>query len=222
MLPESEALNIEDKLYVNPQVSLDEQTAFIDNLRNVQNQNSAEINRQTYDLGTAVPSNLGGLTGGEGYFAARYQTPQDASLAANLRATAQAQALNDILAGQVDVMKQRYNNAYRAYQRRRARPSNPTNPNNPGGGGGGVEEEKTGDITGLSAQQDLNQYSNPSTVYDSTEVAHDSRSTERDKKIEVFKDKNGNVTSMSVNGVPTYGREARARYRYAKNAGLVR
>ena len=122
MLPNDEVMNFEDTLYVNPQKSLDEQNAFIDALRSTQNQNNAEINTQTANLGTypASQSNLGGLTGGEGYFTTRYQTPQSTSLAANLRSTAQAQALNDVLSNELAMQKQRYNNAYKAARKRAA------------------------------------------------------------------------------------------------------
>lgn len=137
MLPNDEVINFEDTLYVNPQKSLDEQNAFIDALRSTQNQNNAEINTQTYNLGTAVPSNLGGLTGGEGYFTARYQAPQSTSLAANLRATAQAQALNDILSNELAMQKQRYNNAYKAARKRAAARSRYS------GGGGGATTPTT-------------------------------------------------------------------------------
>lgn len=128
ILPNNEVIEFEDRTYTNPQVSLDEGLAFIDNLRGLQNQNNAEINTQTYNLGTAVPSSLGGLTGGEGYFTARLQTPQSTSLAANLRATAQAKALNEVLSNELAMQKQRYNNAYKAAQRRAG---------SYGGGGGG-------------------------------------------------------------------------------------
>lgn len=129
LLSENEIIEFENQQYLNPQVALDESTAFIDNLRNVQDRNNAEINAQTRNLGTEVPSNLGGLVGGEGYFTSRYQTPQSVSVAANLRATAQAQALNDVLQNELSAQKQRYNNAYKAARQRAMRSG--------GGGGGG-------------------------------------------------------------------------------------
>ena len=127
ILPENEVMEFEDRLYIDPNVSLAEQNQFVDNLRNVQNSNNAEINAQTYNLGTAVPSNLGGLVGGEGYFTSRYQTPQNVSVAANLRTAAQAQALNEVLSNELAAQKKRYNDAYRAAQRRANTPT-PTNP----------------------------------------------------------------------------------------------
>ena len=116
ILPDNEFYTFEDRNYINPQVSLDEQNAFIGNLRNTQQANNAEINAQTYNLGTAVPASVGGLTGANSYFSSRYQTPQMNSLAANLRATAQAKALNDVLANEQAKMQKRYNDAYHASQ----------------------------------------------------------------------------------------------------------
>lgn len=129
MLPENEYVEFEDRKYINPQVSLDEQLGFIDNLRATQQANNAEIRQDTYNLGTAVPSNLGGLVSGEGYFTSRYQTPQTNALVADLRATAQAQALSDVLKNEQEKMKQRYQKARQAYNRRNR---------NSGGGGGGA------------------------------------------------------------------------------------
>lgn len=128
ILPDNEFYTFEDRNYINPQVSLDEQNAFIGNLRNTQQANTNQINTQTYNLGTAVPPSVGGLGGAGSYFAARYQTPQMNSLAANLKATAQAKALNDILSNEQDKMQKRYNVAYRASQVRSSN-GNGTNTN---------------------------------------------------------------------------------------------
>ena len=135
-LPENETIQFEDRTYVNPEASLQEQNAFIDNLRNVQNQNNAEIATDTYNLGTAIPSNLGGLGGGESYFTSRYQVPQGVALANNLRATAQAQALNDILSNEQAMMKQRYTNAQKAARQRAAARAAASYGGGNGGGGG--------------------------------------------------------------------------------------
>lgn len=128
ILPENETFTFEDREYINPQVSLDEQNAFIDNLRQTQQQNTGSIVQQTRNLGTEVPSNLGGLVGGEGYWTSRYQTPQTVSLASQLRSTAQAKALNDVLANEQAMWKQRYQRAYNAAKLRSY---------NSGGGSGG-------------------------------------------------------------------------------------
>ena len=114
ILKDNEYTEFEGRDYTNPQVSLDESNAFIDNLRSTQQANTQQIKTDTYNLGTAVPSNLGGLTGGEGYFTSRYQTPQTNSLVNDLRATAQASALNQILQNEQAKWKNRYNKARNA------------------------------------------------------------------------------------------------------------
>lgn len=119
-----------DRRYVNPQVSLNEQNAFIDNLRNTQGQDTAQIRQDTYNLGTAVPSNLGGLAGGSGYFRSRYQTPQTNSMVADLRAAAQSQALSTLLNNEIGKAKKRYSDAYRAAKKRANNIASGNNPNN--------------------------------------------------------------------------------------------
>ena len=136
ILPDNEFYTFEDRNYINPNVSLGEQNACIDNLRNTQQNNTAEINMQTHNLGTDVPSSVGGLTGANSYFSSRYQTPQNNSLAANLRATAQAKALNDVLSNEQAKMQKRYNDAYQSSQVRGS---------NSGSGGGGGSSDPSGD-----------------------------------------------------------------------------
>lgn len=114
----------EDRRYLNPQVSLDEQNAFINNLRNSQVDRNAEIARQTYALGTQTPSSLGGLAGGSGYFRSRYQTPQINSMISDLRAAAQAQALTTLLQNEIDKEKKRYKKAANAANNRATNPQN--------------------------------------------------------------------------------------------------
>lgn len=108
------AYNQDDRWYVNPQVALDEQNAFINNLRNLQAQDNAQITQQTRNLGTQVPSQLGGLVGGGGYFKSRYQTPQTNQTVANLRTAAQAQALQTLLANEIEKAKKKYKDAQNA------------------------------------------------------------------------------------------------------------
>lgn len=76
-----------------------------------------------------------------GYFTSRYQTPQTNSAVANLRATAQAAALNQVLSNEQEMWKKRYNDAYRDYQKRASRGSG--GGGNSGGGGDDGEGEKT-------------------------------------------------------------------------------
>ena len=115
MLPENEYSEIESRYYLNPQVGLDESNKFIENLRSTQQQNTAQIAKDTAALGTEISSNLGGLGGPESYFTSRYAVPQTNSAVANLRAAAQAQALNEVLANEQAIWKNRYQNAYRNY-----------------------------------------------------------------------------------------------------------
>lgn len=111
---EDYAYNDDGRVYINPQVSLDEQNEFINNLRNTQAQDNAQIEAQTRALGTQVPSQLGGLTGAGGYFRSRYQTPQTNQAIADLKAAAQAQAINQSLQNEVNKIKKKYQDAYRA------------------------------------------------------------------------------------------------------------
>ena len=116
ILDENEFTEAEGRSYLNPQIALDESNAFIDNLRSTQQSDNQKIQMDTYNLGTDISSNLGGLTspvtddnGGAGlsYFTSRYQTPQTESAVANLRSAAQSQALNQVLANEQEKWKKR-------------------------------------------------------------------------------------------------------------------
>ncbi len=131
ILPETEVTEVEGRTYVNPQAALGESGTFIDNLRQTQQANTQQIAQDTANLGTEVPSNLGGLIGGEGYWTSRYQTPQTNATVANLRAAAQAKALNDVLANEQAIWKNRYQNAYRNYQKRQYDKANAPKTQNP-------------------------------------------------------------------------------------------
>lgn len=137
----------EDRAYLKPTLSSGEQEAFINNLRDIQSQNNQQIATDTYNLGTAVPSNLGGLGGGETYFDSRYQTPQVNDMVATLKSAAQAQALNDVMSNYQSQLKQRYNSAYRRAQKRaRAAAGGGNNGGNNGGTDpkGKIRTEDTG------------------------------------------------------------------------------
>lgn len=144
---------IDDRRYMKPEVYVDESNAFIENLRNTQGQRNEQIAQDTYNLGTAVPSNLGGLGGSSAYFNARYQTPYTNAVVADLRATAQAQALNEAMNNTLAQAKEKYNKAYKSYQRRvaaaKAARGN-TGGGNTGGGADdtapGTEDPVTGDV----------------------------------------------------------------------------
>lgn len=117
MLPENEYSEIESRYYLNPQVGIEESNKFIENLRSTQQQNTAQIAKDTAALGTEVSSNLGGLGAPESYFTSRYAVPQTNSALTNLRATAQASALNQALQNEQEMWKKRYQDAYRKYQK---------------------------------------------------------------------------------------------------------
>lgn len=156
ILPETEVTEVEGRTYVNPQVALGESDTFIDNLRQTQQANTQQIAQDTANLGTEVPSNLGGLIGGEGYWTSRYQTPQTNATVANLRAAAQAKALNDVLANEQAVWKNRYQDAYRAYQKRSYNKANSGSGSNGGNTSSwdGESELITTDPTGTPSTSD--------------------------------------------------------------------
>lgn len=118
ILATDEYKEVDGRQYLDPQVALDESNTFIDNLRSTQDQQNQEIFTDTQMLGTDVPSVEGGLTGGNSYFTSRYQTPMTNATVANLRATAQAQALNQALQNEQEIWKKKYQDAYRNYQKR--------------------------------------------------------------------------------------------------------
>lgn len=113
-----EFTTFEDRVYVNPTLSSGEQEEFISNLRDVQSQGNAQIAQQTYNLGTDIPSNLGGLGGGESYFMSRYQTPQVDEMISTLETAVKAQELQDLMNNYKAQLNNRYKQAYRNYQRR--------------------------------------------------------------------------------------------------------
>lgn len=119
----------EDRAYLSPTVSRDEQLSFIDTLRNTQAQNTQQINADTYALGSQLPSNLGGLSGAEDTFVARYQKPQTEQTVADLRTAAQQTALNQALSNLQSAYRKRYNDAILNYQKRSAAAA--TTPNTP-------------------------------------------------------------------------------------------
>lgn len=117
---EDYAYNEDGRWYINPQVSLDEQNEFINNIRNIEAQNNSEIEQQTRGLGTQVPSQLGGLVGGGSYFRTRYQTPKTNQTIAELRTVAQASALETALKNEIAKKQKQYKDAYRAASTRNA------------------------------------------------------------------------------------------------------
>lgn len=150
ILPTETYTEVDGRQYLNPQVALDESNRFIDNLRSTQAQQNQQIATDTYNLGTALPSAQGGLgtntPANMGYFTSRLQTPQTASAVANLRAAAQAAALNQALENEQAIWKNRYQQAYRNYQKRQYNKAN--TPQNPSTTTTGDVEESPTEFTG--------------------------------------------------------------------------
>lgn len=115
-----------DRAYLNPTTTRDETMSFVDSLRGTVRQDNADLARSTQNLGTNISPNLGGLTGSEGYFAQRYQTTPVEYQVNTLKATAQADALNKLMANYKNQAANRYNQAYRSYQRNNNNPTTTT------------------------------------------------------------------------------------------------
>lgn len=141
MQPE-EFNEFEDRVYLSPTLSRDEQLQFVDTLREIQKNNTNEIISDTYALGTQVPSRLGGLSGAEDTFIAKYQTPQTNQTVSQLRAAAQQSALNTALSNLQNAWKKRYQSSLL---------------NKGGGGGGGNDKDLSPDIK-TPDHVDLNDY----------------------------------------------------------------
>ena len=123
----SEYYDFEDRRYVNPTLSRDEQLGFVNTLRDTVGRNTAQINAQTQALGSNLPSIQGGLTGTNSYFKQRYQTIPLETQVNTLKATAQAKALNDLFTNYQNQAANRYQQAYRKASARAS---------SSGGGGG--------------------------------------------------------------------------------------
>lgn len=113
-----ETYTLNEQTYINPTVDRDERLAFIENLRAVQNKDMDKIKQDTYNLGSPLPSNKGGLTGAEGTFRQMYSVPQTNALVSQLKSAAQASALNTALSNLQNQYKDAYNTAYKNYQSR--------------------------------------------------------------------------------------------------------
>lgn len=161
MIPENETYELEGRVYQNPETSRDEQMAFIDNLRATQQANNEQIRTQTDNLGTAVPSQMGGLIGPESYFTARYQTAPTNQTVASLRSAAQASALNTALSNLQNQYQERYNQAYRNYQKRASSSGSGSSDGSTTTTKDGVSEESAGDNAIVVDQKDISGTSAP-------------------------------------------------------------
>lgn len=201
----AETYEFEDRTYIEPTVSRDEQLGFIDRLREIEQKDLRKIATDTHNLGTDVPSNLGGLsgigapnslgisgadTGSAGIWRNRYERPQVNALVSDLKATAQATALNTALNNLLNQYKNRYNQAAR-----RAGAG--------GGGGGGGDDSPFNTNVGDPLSQALN--SGVYTGQKGSYIVRDSNGKEI-TVIDVGTDDNGKIsgvdTSMFSYGAP--------------------
>lgn len=212
ILPENETTTFEEKVYVNPQTSLDEQLSFIDNYRTAQATRNQQITNETHNLGTDIPSNLGGLTGGEGYWTSRYQVPQTNTMLNDLRATAQAQALNDMLANEQAMWKNRYQKAYRDYQKRAAAKGN---------GGATPSTEVQGNVTpqsNVEAEGEVWQEVFAPSTKELAKNGPGTYSTTWNGQYNITTDQNGNVVAVT----DANGKDAMAAWNRQKQASGAR
>lgn len=149
IMNDQDTFAFENREYVSPTVSRDEQLGFIDNLRDVRNQNIERINADTYNLGTQVPSIRGGLGGSNATFESRYVTPYVNSTIQGLKTAAQQTALTQALENLQAQYKQRYNEAYKAAQKRAAASGGGGGDNKWPGNGDEVDPTKTNGDFGI-------------------------------------------------------------------------
>lgn len=238
LLPESESTEVEGRVYINPQTGVDEANTFIENLRQTQQANTQQIAQDTRNLGTDVPSSLGGLGGATGYWTSRYQTPQTASAIADLRTTAQAQALNEALANEQAVWKNRYQQAYRNYQKRQdaaAKRAAAAAEAAYKQAQGGVDYEDTSDPSKTvgsvepsyspMGSGDFNYNSsnlspNTGNLNPNTSLAPTNTLTPSGN-VNIQRDKFGNITSLTYNGKTFTGDAAKQRYQWLQSTGTI-
>lgn len=110
---ENEYTEVNRRLYSKPELALGETNQFLDRLEQARTEGLDRISDTTHALGTDVPAFQGGLIGAGPSTVAQYQTPQVNQMVANLRATAQQQALNEQLNNLLAQKQQEYKDAYR-------------------------------------------------------------------------------------------------------------
>lgn len=107
-------LNDEGLMEVDPTVSRDQQTDFIDAYRQLQTDNNVQAATSAHALGSDLAAPYGGLHGPSDYMKSRYQTPQTESRVAALRTAAQLSALNNAMTNEINKWTNRYNKAVSA------------------------------------------------------------------------------------------------------------
>ena len=188
-----------DRRYINPQVSLAEQNAFINNLRNNQQDWTDETISVTENLGTKIPSQLGGLTGGSGYFASRYQTPQTNSMVSDLRAAAQSQALSQLMNNEIAKAQKRYSEAYRAAKKRESNASS-SGGNGSGGNGNDLVDYLNGLKLNLNPDESSGRLDTDAVDPNSEDAAESTKSGEISRLESAIRLKEQQIANLKKNG----------------------
>ena len=224
-----EMITYNDRVYVNPDISRDEQMAFVDTLRDLQAQKNAQIATETHNLGTDVEPHLGGLSGSEGYWQGKYQTPQTEALVANMKAVAQQSALNTALKNYQDALKERYNQAYRAYQKRAY------NRNNVAIGGGDDDDDapsftpsdkKVGSVEPAYSPLGSGNFDFEPNIQSGNSlpggVINLQNNLIPNTEVNIQRDKYGNITSLTYNGKTFSGESANKEYERLQKIGSLK
>lgn len=148
-------INDEGLMEVSPTASRDETLSFIDQYRQLQGENTAQIGSAAHALGSDLEAQYGGLHGPSDYIKSRYQTPQTESRIAGLRTAAQLSALNQLMQNEQAKWANRYNQAYRNYQKRASDAAKAATTGGSGDIVGQAYDEYTGsDTLGVSSDLD--------------------------------------------------------------------
>lgn len=166
----SEFYDFENRRYIVPTLSRDEQLDFVENLRNMVRDDTARINTQTQRLGTNISPNLGGLAGSGGYFAQRHQTTPVEAQVKTLKSAAQSKAMTDLMNNYSNQVMNRYNQAYRSANKRKAADDDSTMENllkllTNGGGGGDDGRQQVSTTDWQNQLNKLNQEANGDLYY---------------------------------------------------------
>lgn len=239
LLPSDEYTEVEERAYLNPNLSIRQANEFIENYRANQQAANQEIAQQTKALGTSIPSDEGGLLGAGSYWTSRYQTPQTNTVAQNLRTAAQASALNQALANEQAMWKKRYQDAYKNYQKKQYDAAKRASSGGGGTGGNGsvegmVEYEDTsnsertvGSVEPSYSPMGSGDFNyEPNTlpsggVLSGGGVLPSSGSLTPSGSVNIQRDKFGNITSLSYDGHNFTGDAAKTRYQWLLSTGAI-
>lgn len=161
-----------------------------------------------------VVANPSGQTSGlANYTYNRLLRPTVDTLTTNLITTGKSQGMDRYLKDELMKAKNAYEDAKNAYTVASTTPKS-------GGGNDGYREQTDDEYTGKEVEEPKT--NSGTTTSKVTIKSHGSRGIITTKKVEVTKDSNGNVSVLKIDGVPHYGREARAKYRYLQQQGKIK